>query len=441
MGGRDPAERGRPVTSLELLYDLTYVVAFAAAAGQLAEHLSHGPVWAALGAYVFVAWAVTWAWLNFTWFASAYGNDDALFRVVTIVQMVGVVVLVYGVPVSFDSAAHGQSPLNLLIVSGYIVMRAPLVVMWLRAAHQDPARRRSALAYVFIISIAQVAWLLLAIAGLPLWETVVGVITLAGAEMVAPIIAAHRFGYAPWNAGHIAERFALLTLITIGEVIADTVGAVGALTQQKGWSVEAVLIVASGLVIAAAIWWTYSLVPSRLILETRPGRTFGWRGVHLPLFGTIAAVGAGLRLATIAVERGSVSLFLIAVALALPVAATIVLIFVIWSVLMRSFDPAHLPLLAVTLVPLIAAVVIGYMNGPSTPLNLDEPGGLVSLSAVIALVAAGAIIEVVGHELVGFRHTMRAWMAHPDVGSVAGFVAARPREQDDAAEDGPDIGL
>src|SRR5690349_21350207 len=93
MRGRDPKERGRSTTPVELLYDLTYVIAFAAAADQLAHQVSEGHVGPAIGAYVFAIFSVTWAWINFTWFASAYDNDDALFRAATLVQMVGVIVL------------------------------------------------------------------------------------------------------------------------------------------------------------------------------------------------------------------------------------------------------------------------------------------------------------------------------------------------------------
>ena len=42
MTGRDPRERGRTTTPLELLYDLTYVIAFAAAAEQLAHYIGDG---------------------------------------------------------------------------------------------------------------------------------------------------------------------------------------------------------------------------------------------------------------------------------------------------------------------------------------------------------------------------------------------------------------
>jgi hypothetical protein len=84
MTGRDPKERGRPSSPLELLYDLTYTIAFATAAEQLSHQITEGRVAPAIGAYVFAIFAISWAWLNFTWFASAYDNDDAVFRIAII---------------------------------------------------------------------------------------------------------------------------------------------------------------------------------------------------------------------------------------------------------------------------------------------------------------------------------------------------------------------
>lgn len=415
MIGRNPNQSDRTTTPLELLYDLTYVVAFGVAADQLAEQLGQGAVWPAIGAYVFAIWAVSWAWLNFTWFASAYENDDVIIRLATIMQMIGVVVLAYGLPVSFEAAAHGESPNNLLMVVGYVIMRLPLIALWLRAAQQDPEHRDNAISYVITISIAQVGWILTAVLPLPVLVTVLALIILAFAEMIAPLIATRRYGRTPWNAGHLAERFGLLTLITIGEVIAGTTAAVGALTQEVGWSVEAVLIAASGLLIAAAVWWTYFLVPSRIVLERRPERTFAWRYVHLALFGSIAAIGAGLHLTTIAVSHGEVSLLGIALALAVPLAITIVLIFLVWSVLLRSFDATHLPLLLITLAPLAAAVAVGAFVYPNEAFDLENRGSTTALSAIVGLVALGAIIEVVGHERVGFKHTLEAWRRDPEL--------------------------
>ena len=414
LRGRDPGERGRSSTPLELLYDLTYVIAFGAAAEQLAEHAGHGDVWPAIGAYLFAIFSVSWAWMNFTWFSSAYANDDVVFRVATIVQMIGVIVLIFGLPVSFEAAAEGHSPNNTLLVVGYVIMRVPLIVLWLLAARQDPAHRRVATAYAAAIAVAQVGWVLTTALPLPVGVVVAALVLLALAELAAPVVIERRLGAAPWNAGHIAERFSLLTLITLGEVIAATTGAVGVLTEEKGWSVAAVAIIASGLVLAAALWWAYFLIPSRPVLERWPERTFAWRYAHLPMFGSIAAVGAGLRIAAGAVEEENLSVFQVAVAVAVPVGAVILTIFVTWSVLMRSADLTHVPLFVLSLLPLAAALVVSRVAGSGEPLDLTRSSELTLLVVVIVLIALAAVVEVVGHEVVAFRHTIRVVEPEPD---------------------------
>jgi hypothetical protein len=47
---------------------------------------------------------------------------------------------------------------NSVMVLGYVIMRVALVFQWLRAAKDDPARRRVCLTYAATISIAQVGW-------------------------------------------------------------------------------------------------------------------------------------------------------------------------------------------------------------------------------------------------------------------------------------------
>ncbi len=88
---------------------------------------------------------------------------------------------------------------------------------------------------------------------------------------------------------------------------------------------------------------------------------------------------------------------------------------------MRSYDLSHLPLLLVTLAPLAAAVVAGAITNPNEPLDLDVPGAMSALSTVIGLVALGAMIEVIGHEIVGYKHTLAAWQkdARTHVAEVA----------------------
>jgi low temperature requirement protein LtrA len=61
MAGRDPHEAGRVATNLELLYDLTFVVAFGVAGNEAAHLLAEGHVGAALAGFGFAMFAVIWA--------------------------------------------------------------------------------------------------------------------------------------------------------------------------------------------------------------------------------------------------------------------------------------------------------------------------------------------------------------------------------------------
>src|SRR5215218_8692613 len=76
MTGRDPDEQHRVATPLELLFDLTFVIAFGIAANEFAHLLAENHIGAGLLGFSLATFAVCWAWINFSWFASAYDTDD-----------------------------------------------------------------------------------------------------------------------------------------------------------------------------------------------------------------------------------------------------------------------------------------------------------------------------------------------------------------------------
>lgn len=88
---------------MELLYDLVFVVAFGIAGSHLAHSIAAGHPAAGVGASVFTMWAVIWAWMGFTTFASAYDTDDWLYRILALVQMIGVSILAMGIGDIFAS--------------------------------------------------------------------------------------------------------------------------------------------------------------------------------------------------------------------------------------------------------------------------------------------------------------------------------------------------
>ena len=259
--GRDPEEGHRASTPLELLYDLTIVVGFGTAADELAHYVADGHIGAGVGGFLFAAVAISWAWLGYTWFASAYDTDDWVFRLATMVQMVGVIVVSLGLPQLFASLDHGDTLDLDVVVAGYVIMRVALIFLWWQVSRQDPAHRRTARSYMTSSGIAQAGWVALAIADLPVESTIALYLVLIGVELAGPLFA-ERKGRTPWHPHHIAERYGLLVIITLGEVILGTVAALNAVVHgEAGWTIEAALLAVAGVGLTFGCWWMYFSVP------------------------------------------------------------------------------------------------------------------------------------------------------------------------------------
>jgi low temperature requirement protein LtrA len=189
FSGRDPEEEGRASTPLELLYDLTIVVAIGTASDELAHAIAEDHVGAGIAGFVFALFAVTWAWLNYSWFASAYDTDDWVFRLATMVQMIGVIVLSLGLPQMFASIVDGDVLDNGVMVAGYVIMRASLGFLWWQVARHDPERAPAARTYMVTVGVAQVGWVLLVFADLHVVTAFVAFLPLFVVEITGPYLA------------------------------------------------------------------------------------------------------------------------------------------------------------------------------------------------------------------------------------------------------------
>ena len=407
MSGRDPHEKGRVASSLELLFDLTFVVAFANAGSEMAHHVAAGHWTTGLLGFSFAVFAICWAWINFSWFASAFDTDDWSYRLLTMVQMIGVVLLSLGIPPLFASLDHGEHLDNRTMVLGYIVMRVAMVAQWLRVAQQSPAHRRTAHTYVAAITIAQLGWVALAFANTSLTTVVLGALVLYVIELGGPFLAETRIGGIPWHPHHIAERYGLLAIITLGEGIVGTVASLGAATTVGGWSLDAALIVFAGMSLTFGLWWIYFGVEWGEILHLRPNRAFGFGYLHIVLFGAIAAVGMGLHVAAYTLEAKSepeafswvhISPVGAILATAIPVVVFVVALFVLWTYLLRSHDRLHTGLMVLTALAIGGSVVLAAAG--------------VRLSICLVVLSLAPAVTVIGFEVVGHRHQERALDAH-----------------------------
>ena len=283
MPARSRDEHHRAATPLELMFDLIMVVAVAQAAAGLHHGLGGGHVLDSVRVYGAAFFALWWAWMNFTWFASAYDNDDVPYRLTVFALMVGALVFAAG------TADFARGDL-LLPVAGYVLMRIAMILLWLRAALHDAKGRTVARRYALGIFLVQCGWVTLI--NLPtdlLWP---GFIVLTILELLVPMWAELK-GETSWHPGHIAERYGLLTLIVLGEAVASLSLGVSAAHEGGGWDLERLATVGGGLLILFAMWWLYFDRPSAHML-TSQRTAFIWGYGHYFIFGAAAAVGAGL---------------------------------------------------------------------------------------------------------------------------------------------------
>lgn len=385
MCGRDPIEAHRPATPLELLFDLTFVIAFGVASSELAHLIAEGEYGAGLWGFLFAMFGVVWAWINFTWFASAYDTDDWFYRLTTMVQMTGVVILALGLPAVFDSFEHGDRLDNRAAVFGYVVMRVPMVSQWLRAARQDPDRRRTCQTYAITITVAQIGWLLMLLVDVPPVTMMLMFVPLLLIELAGPVIAERKSQGTPWHPHHIAERYGLLALIALGEVLLGTVASLEAVLAEHGWTFEIALFVLGGVGLTFGMWWVYFLLPAGEVLEHRRDRSFIWGYGHVFVFAAIAAVGAGLHVVALYLEEVAT---IGETAVMLSVAVPVAVYFVSLGVLYGNLVGLHPHMVAVTLAKL-GIVVLSVV--------LAAAG--VDLSICVVVIALSPAVSVVAQEI------------------------------------------
>lgn len=317
--GRDPSEAHRVASSLELLFDLTFAIAFGQAGNAVSHLLAEGHFLPAFVGFVIATFAIYWAWVNFSWFASAYDTDDWFYRLTTLLQMIGVLVFAVGLPRMFTSLNAGQQLDNRIMVMGYVIMRMAMVIQWLRVWKGGKTRKTS-LYYIKTIILAQIGWTALAFLNLPTAYMLIAMIPLAIIEVAGPYLAEQHQG-TPWHAHHIAERYSLLAIIALGECLIGTISTLSASVDALGWTWTSALMVFSGAALTFAMWWIYTELPSAEVLHVRRNKAFPWGYLHYITFSAIAATGAGLHVIATYIEHSAhISAFAAVATVVAPVA-------------------------------------------------------------------------------------------------------------------------
>lgn len=395
MGGRDPHEPHRSATPLELFFDLTFVIAFAVASSQLAHAIAEDHLVPGLIGFAFAMFAIMWAWINFTWLASAYDTDDWIFRVVTMIQMVGVLILAMGIEPMFHSLVEGEHVDNAVIVLGYVVMRVALIFQWLRIARQDPARKHVALQYAGYLGIVQIGWVAVIFIDTDVVTTFLIMAPLFILEMATPVIA-ERKSKTPWHAHHIAERYGLLAIIALGECLVGAIETLRVIVALHDWSVNAALVGLGGTGLAFALWWVYFTLPNGEALHVQRNKAFVFGYAHMVIFAAIAAAGAGLHVLAYYIDHEAhISAAAAVASVAIPVAVFKVALTSVYGYL-TGLDRMNVVLSAIVVASSGLAIVLAAAGLPVT--------------LCLLVIVAGPAVVIVADEVAG-RHARTKGLA------------------------------
>lgn len=290
---RDPTEGHRATTWLELFFDLCFVVAVSA----LARDLHHHPDAAGLLRFLGLLVPVWWAWMAYTWFATAFDNDDAIHRIGYLAAGLGIIWLA----ASVESVGHGGDASFALAYAFVLTVLVGLFVRVRRApTDARPWAHRSAIGN----TLGMLCWLvspLLPESVRPLaWAA--GMVILVATPMLAVrTLLGQGYRVRIFHPGHIRERYGLFAIIVLGESLL----AVASGTSGADWSVPAVVAGVAGFGLAAAIWWLYFGHTASDALTLSAKAAFLWGYGHLFIYAGIAALGVGVQLVLESVAEGA----------------------------------------------------------------------------------------------------------------------------------------
>jgi low temperature requirement protein LtrA len=320
LGGlRRVGERAVPrVTSMELFFDLVYVLAVTQLSHLLIEHLDpHGAAQAAL-----LLVAVWTAWIYNAWFTNWFDPDRRVVRLVLVAVMLASLLMSATLPEAFGER-------GLQFAGAYVAMQVGRTAFVIAALREDPGLRRNFQRVLAWLLASGVLWLAggLAHGGAreALWLGAVAV------DVVAPMCGF----FTPWlgrsrtsdwtiTGAHLAERCQLFVIIALGESLLVT----GVSFEELPFSAATLAAFVVAFLGSVALWWVYfdrsAEAASRVIAASAdPGRLgrSAYTYCHLPMVAgiivtavadelTIAHPGGHADAAAIATVLGGPALFL-----------------------------------------------------------------------------------------------------------------------------------
>jgi low temperature requirement protein LtrA len=249
--------RDRVVTNLELFYDLVYV----AVIGQAASHLADDVSVAAVVGFAIVFAMIWFAWMNGSLYLDLHGRQDGRTRTFVFLQMGILVVLA-----AFTADATGEEGGRFAVV--YALLFAVMGWLWYSVRGRDEARYRTltgvyVVGMVVSVAVALASALVSPDARLAIWAAFV--IAWLIAYVVFGRTREWEIALAPSHS--MVERFGLFTIIVLGEVI---IGVVDGLSHGEQDALTIATALLGLFVAFGFWWSYFDIVGRRLPRPTGP---------------------------------------------------------------------------------------------------------------------------------------------------------------------------
>jgi low temperature requirement protein LtrA len=270
----------RRATWLELFFDLIFVVAITELSRQLVvDHSAAGFLrFAGLFVPVFVAWQ------GFSFYADRFDTDDLAFRAVFFAGMLAIAAMA----VLIGDVADGVHSAGFAVA--YITLRSLMLTLYWRAWRAVPEARPLIRLYGGGYTVGVAIWAVSLAVPTPGRYVVWGV--AQALELSLPPLSTRLHRRVPTSGSHVPERWALFTMIVIGESVA----AVAIETAGAHWRLDSASAAVLGFASVAAVWWLYFDRQANVVLRGGTPSVVVYSYVHLPLLAGLAAMSAGMRM-------------------------------------------------------------------------------------------------------------------------------------------------
>jgi low temperature requirement protein LtrA len=364
----------RRATWLELFFDLVFVVAITQLSHELVLHHSTAGFLRFAGLFI----PVYVAWQGYMAYATRFDTDDLAFRVAYFAAMLAVAAMA----VLIDDVARGVNSAGFAVA--YVVLRSIMLALYWRAWLAVPDARPLIRFYGAGYGAGVAVWLASLAVGTPVRYVVWGLaLTL---ELSLPPLSTQLHRRIPTSARHLPERWALFTLIVLGEsVVAVAVGVSGA-----SWRVSSASTAVLGFAAVAAIWWLYFDRQADIVLRGSTMSIVVYSYAHIPLLMGLAGMSAGLR---VLIERAREDQLGTGGAVALLGGVVLYLAALIAT---RTVTVSGSRRLGITLKLAAAALTLGLLGAEASLPPVALAGGLALVLAAVVFVERTLITEPVG---------------------------------------------